>query len=203
MLSETKISASPMMIRPPCRQVLSRLRKNSVTPASSSSGTSQSARNSNNCTTSAEPTSAPSTIASATEAVIVPAAMNEVASIATAVELCNSTATPAPASAASAGRPAPSRSQRRSGTEKARSTPVRTSRTDQINSAAAPAMCTRKRTTPGFSTLPPVLPGRMMRARSAESDHLQAFGAKSPCPPKSAPPHTPPPLYFAPASPDH
>jgi hypothetical protein len=64
---------------------------------------------------------------------------------ATAVELCKNTAAPIPEPAAKNRLPAEWRSQRRSWLEKPLSTPVRTSRTAQINSAAEPAMFRRNR----------------------------------------------------------
>ncbi len=85
-------------------------------------------------------------------AVSVPAATKLVVRIATAVELCSASAATSPVMAATIRLSSPCRSQRLSGTDQPRSTPVRTRRTDQISSAAAPATCSRKRRGDDVST---------------------------------------------------
>jgi hypothetical protein len=122
-----------------------------TTPTSMSAATSQGWRASKSFATSAEPRSAPSSMANPAAAGIAPAATKFATRTATAVELCSAMALPAPVSAASIRLWPERRSHRRSAAENARSTPVRTSRTDHNSSAAAPAICKKKSVRLGLS----------------------------------------------------
>ena len=135
----------PMSTRPACRVWRAGPLKNSTPPPSSSTGTSRLRSNDRICTTRAEPKSAPSISASPVGTLSTPLPAKPAASTATAVELCSSTAIPAPTPAARS-RPEPlSRSTRRSAGSWLRSIPVRTMRTAHNSSVTDPARWSRSR----------------------------------------------------------
>ena len=139
--SDTKISASPIRMRPIWRVLLPSPRKKTTTPTISSSGIRMGCRTIKSCVTRAEPTSAPSKIARPVAVTTPPLEIKLDTRTATAVALCSKTAAPIPVPAASNLFLAEWRSQMRMGAAKPRSTPVRTNRTAQISRAAAPAIC--------------------------------------------------------------
>ena len=139
--SDTKINASPIRMRPIWRVLLPSPRRKTTTPTTSNNGIRKGCRTIKSCVTKADPTSAPSKIAKPV-AVATPRLETKFDTrTATAVALCNKMAAPTPVPAASNLFLAECRSQVRIYAEKPRSTPVRTSRTAQINRAAAPAIC--------------------------------------------------------------
>ena len=126
-------------MRPIWRILLRALRKNKKTPTNNSSGVKTAILEFKICATIADPKSAPRIIARPAVLPTDPAAMNPARSIATAVELCRKIAESVPVVVAVSLLSVDRRSQSRSCPPKALSNPVRTTRTDQINSAAADA----------------------------------------------------------------
>ena len=119
---------------------------------SSNNGIRIGCRTTSSCVTTADPTSAPNKIARPVAVASPPLETKLDTRTATAVALCNKTAAPMPVAAARNRLLAEWRSQMRMGAAKPRSTPVRTNRTAQIKSAAAPAMRTRIKRTCGSFT---------------------------------------------------
>ena len=126
-------------MRPICRKVRRELRRKKTTPERRSSGVSIETGEVSIWTTNAEPRSAPSMMASPAEPLIAPADINPANSIATAVELCKSMEAAAPVEAAAKRLLVERLSHRLRWSPNARSNPVRTRRTAQINRAAAAA----------------------------------------------------------------
>ncbi len=124
------MNAMPMSMRPICRMVRVSYFRNIQPPAASRIGVSQERSSDRTWTTMAEPTSAPSSRARPLAAASMPLAANPVASTAAAVELCRITAMTMPSNAAEIAPRSGSEMARRSIGPDARSTPVRTMRTE-------------------------------------------------------------------------
>jgi hypothetical protein len=120
-------------------------------------------------------------MASPAAAGIDPAATKFATITATAVELCSAMALPVPVAAASIRLCPERRSQSRNGAENARSTPVRTSRTDQIRSAAAPPIWRKKTVRFGLSNRASVrddgLQGSSLAPRIAKRKRVSTYCA--------------------------
>ena len=145
-LSDSRISEIPIRMRPVWRTAREPLLRKSAAPVTISAGVSHPRSSERIRTTSADPRSAPRRSARPVAVPSSPLTANPADRIATAVELWSSTAMIVPVPAARMRLSPMRRTNRRNAAPCARSTPVRTIRTAQMSSAAAPAML---RTTSG------------------------------------------------------